>query len=1310
VTASPIRRALRRIYLAGLVCAASAAILGIVLERVRFGGTDAEAFQRIERSVRADIGAVVFALDGIAAAVAQQPAQFDAAAADPSAARALLDVANQALQGRPPGVFAVTAYRPSGAWPLAWAGAPSEIDVDIIGGPETFFVDPNVLGLRLVYIKPVLDLSTSHRVGIVAAERVLSISRGSIKRPAEGILAMPTVVPVWVRAHDPARQNEPNTFVIASPSGQPLVDARVTTDDLRDARATWRRNVTAVVLSVLALTLLVSVPPVLRWRRSFTTLAGHLTTAGTIAVVLLAARGLLWLAPTISWTDQIFHTAALGPWLRAILRTPVDFLFTVAVVAAVLVMAFDVVDRLRRSVRRRHPPPVSQQDWMVFVATQLVAGALVGVLLVGYEVLLGNAISATSVDALHFSLHPFDAARLAFAVGLILAQTVVLWSAVLAVQLMSIPWRTPRTGGIALAAFLLQLMPIVVISVYPRAFGAAPSTVPGWPTAAAGIACLALAWGMSWARPRYRHASQTLRLFAGALVLLVPAFVLYPSVHHFADRGLRRVIEEEYAQQAKNQRAQLQAKLFNVLQQVDQINVARLSRSSTRPVQSGNTAYQLWLATDLASERVASSLELYSAQGALVNRFALNLPEYVSAATRWREPSCQWELFEEASPFGSEERRLLHAGRGICLGNSDLPNGGSIVINVMLDYDALPFITARSPYYELVRSPNSAPQEGAAGRTVQFVVYGWGRGSLYSSTTRAWPLDEALLARIAQSRQPFWTKMSDGERVFSTYIQNDRVGIYVLGYPVITNIDHLINLAELATLVGLTYVALLSMGWLISAMGGTTSASGRELLREVRASFYRKLFLAFLLAAVAPVVVLAFATRTFFAAQLQAGVRSDAVRVASVAQRVVEEYVALQQREAGAPPTDDIMLWLSRAIAQDVNIFDGPTLLATSERDLFTSGLIPHRTPSAVYRDIIIDRLSNSVGVEFVGQVRYVLAAAPVRVAGGRPTILTVPLALRQQEVDQEIDRLDRHVLLAALLFALLGAGIGYYMAERIGDPVNRLTRATRRIARGDFSARVVETSTDELRRLVADFNQMAAELQRQRAELERTHRLEAWAEMARQVAHEIKNPLTPIQLSSEHLVRVNKDRGEPLTPVLEECVTAIQSQVRILRQISAEFSNFASRPTPQPTATSLSELAATVFDPYVTGLAGRITITLDVPPTLPPVVVDRTLLSRALTNIIENALHAMPGNGSLTVKAAAGPTTIRLSVTDTGTGMDQEALRRIFEPYFSTKATGTGLGLTIAKRNVELNGGNILVQSAPGVGTTVTIELPITR
>ena len=527
---------------------------------------------------------------------------------------------------------------------------------------------------------------------------------------------------------------------------------------------------------------------------------------------------------------------------------------------------------------------------------------------------------------------------------------------------------------------------------------------------------------------------------------------------------MRRLIEEEYGPQASQQRAQLKQKLSTILQQIDRAALPNLAQSPGQQPSPSGAALQLWSQTDLAAERLTASLELYGPDvpdGRLVSRFALNLPEYVSSAQRWREPSCQWEIFEEASPFGSEERRLLHAGRGICEGNSDTPTGGSIVVNVMLDYDALPFITVRSPYYELVRAPNSVPQEGTTGRDVQFVVYGWGRGSLYSSGGSAWPFDEALLTRVASSRDPIWTDMANGDRRYATYILNDRVGIYVIGYPEISTIDHLINFAELATLVGLTYVALLALAWTVTALGGKAAASGRGLLRDVRASFYRKLFLAFLAASVFPVLILAFATRSFFAAQLRAGIESDGVRIAAVAQRVVEEYVALQQREAGAAPDDDIMVWLSRAIGQDVNIYEDQVLLATSERDLFTSGLLPVRTPGPAYRAIALDRSSSSVGEEVAGNIPYMLAAAPVRVGEGR-AILTVPLALRQAEIDREIDTLDRRVLLASLLFALLGAGMGYYMAERIGDPVNRLTRATRRIARGDFSARVVQTSSDE--------------------------------------------------------------------------------------------------------------------------------------------------------------------------------------------------------------------------------------------------------
>jgi len=177
---------------------------------------------------------------------------------------------------------------------------------------------------------------------------------------------------------------------------------------------------------------------------------------------------------------------------------------------------------------------------------------------------------------------------------------------------------------------------------------------------------------------------------------------------------------------------------------------------------------------------------------------------------------------------------------------------------------------------------------------------------------------------------------------------------------------------------------------------------------------------------------------------------------------------------------------------------------------------------------------------------------------------------------------------------------------------------------------------------------------------------------------------------------------------VLEGCVSSILGQVKLLRQISAEFSSFASSPTARPAPVDVPELVTDVIDPYRTGLAGRIEIVNHITGPLPRVFVDRTLVARSLANIVENALHAMPHEGRLVIDASADQQFVTLRIHDTGIGMDEESLARVFEPYFSTKTTGTGLGLPIARRNIEVNGGAIEVESGKGRGTTVIVRLPV--
>src|SRR5258705_3768359 len=399
---------------------------------------------------------------------------------------------------------------------------------------------------------------------------------------------------------------------------------------------------------------------------------------------------------------------------------------------------------------------------------------------------------------------------------------------------------------------------------------------------------------------------------------------------------------------------------------------------------------------------------------------------------------------------------------------------------------------------------------------------------------------DAAFGRLAASRAPVWARLYRDGQPYGVYLLSDRGGIYALGFPVVTLLGHMMNLAELTVIGAVTFLALILLAGILSKVAPRTT-SARALFREGRASFYRKLFLAFVAAAVVPVVALAVVTSNYVADQMRANVEQEAVRTASAAQRVVEDLVAPRAAQQGVGIDDNLMVWVSRLIDQDVNIFSGPRLLATSERNLFASGVLPVRTPADVYVALQLRNEATTVTTEQVG------SAQPFLVAGTRMTArqiddpLTVPLASRAQEIEGQIDTLDRRVLLAALLFILAGAGIGYSMAERIADPVNRLTRATRRIASGELSASVVATSSDELGRLVDDFNGMARDLARQRAEVERTHRLEAWAEMARQVAHEIKKPLTPIQPNAEHLRRVNGDRGEALRPVLDQsCATVL--------------------------------------------------------------------------------------------------------------------------------------------------------------------------
>ncbi len=1287
-----------RLLGAGLAAALLVGAAGRALERARFGATDQESVARVEKELRQRFDASADTLGTIATRVSVSRDLIRASARDPAAARNLFDALTAALPDEAGRRTGITVYEVPAGRPVAWAGRVSDIPKERIDGPSALFVRPGALGPGLIRVEPVFEgeRASSPRLGAIVVEQLLGEVRLAPGASDTFVLST-SVVPVALSTRvGVVPTDSPYTFVIPSSGGQLLVMGEVSPADLAAARRDWRRGTRAAILSIFAVTILLCAGTLIDVRRRTRDRRTVVITTAAIVAALVAARALFWLATT----PVDFPRSPTAP---------LDLLLTALFFAALVWTALNLIERRRVAPPRLRLLADNASVLAGTVAVYTVVGAIDAAILWRYQGFLRGVVAEAPLDLLHFSLHPLIPVRLGTAFGLVLLHAAVIWSAAIVIRLTTVMWRRPRSATLRAAAVIAWLAGLEIVVGLAR-WLSAPQPLGPLLVALAAVSACAAALGRP--RGRTRRASQAARLGALLLALLIPAVAIYPSLHVFATEAKERLVATEFGPQAASQREDLSTRrLPAALDQIDSMQALREFVASSADVATPTTdrAFLVWSQTELARYRLTSAVELYGANGRLVSRFALNLPEYTT--TEYVAPGCDWDLVEEVSPFGSTERNVLRASRGIC--ERGQPVGG-IVVRAMLDYRTLSVISAQSSYLESLRSERQAPAEDAPGRDVEFVLYGWSRAPIYASGTRVWELSDAVFDLMVQLREPFWTTMARSDEVFRVYFLNDRFGIYALGYPVITWFGHLVNLAELVALTLVLYALLIGGATLFNALALHTPIGGRALLREVRSSFYRKLWLMFVAAAVVPVIVLAIATRAYFVTQLGTGVEEGAVSTVTIAQRLVEDYATLQQQGAGALEVldDQIMVLVRRAIDQDVDLFAGAGLQATSQRDLYASGLLATRTPGEVYRRIAVDRLTTFVAEEEVGGVRYLIAAAPVR-AGGREGIVTVPQTLRQQEIEKQIDELDRRVVFASVLFVLLGAGVGYWMAERIADPVNRLTRATRRIARGDLDARIAATSSDELRRLVEDFNHMAADLKRQRTELERTQRLEAWAEMARQVAHDIKNPLTPIQLSAEHARRINLDSGRPLSPVLDECVTSILAQVKLLRQIATEFSNFASSPTAHPEPTSLPALIDEVVEPYRAGLADRIAIDVRPAPDLPLVTLDRTLFARGLTNVIENALHAMPGRGTLTIAAylaagADGTSAVIVDITDTGVGMDQEALAKIFEPYFSTKATGTGLGLTIAKRNVELNGGTINVESARGAGTTVRMTIPV--
>ncbi len=310
---------------------------------------------------------------------------------------------------------------------------------------------------------------------------------------------------------------------------------------------------------------------------------------------------------------------------------------------------------------------------------------------------------------------------------------------------------------------------------------------------------------------------------------------------------------------------------------------------------------------------------------------------------------------------------------------------------------------------------------------------------------------------------------------------------------------------------------------------------------------------------------------------------------------------------------------------------------------------------------------------------------------------------------------LMRHIRAAALTVGgggiLLAILLSSWAAARVTRPVEQLAHAAQEVAEGNWNVRVDVLGDDELGQLADSFNRMTTELLGQKDRLMQAERVAAWRELARRLAHELKNPLFPLQLTVENLVRARQQTPEQFEEVFRESSRTLLAEIANLKGIVGRFSEFSKMPQPKLQRVQVNEVIRGVMQLFQAQLEApgraKISCELQLDSHLEPVAADTELLHRAISNLVLNAMDAMPQGGTLSLRTRNEGSKVVIEVADTGEGLTAEESERIFTPYYTSKAHGTGLGLAIVQSVVSDHGGKIQVRSEPGRGTTFVIALP---
>jgi two-component system, NtrC family, nitrogen regulation sensor histidine kinase NtrY len=405
----------------------------------------------------------------------------------------------------------------------------------------------------------------------------------------------------------------------------------------------------------------------------------------------------------------------------------------------------------------------------------------------------------------------------------------------------------------------------------------------------------------------------------------------------------------------------------------------------------------------------------------------------------------------------------------------------------------------------------------------------------------------------------------------------------------------------------------------------------------------------------------------------------------------------------------DKIIEQAQSAGADATLFSTTgAMVASSQPDIFSNQLTSRLVAPEALEEIAKGK-SLFIRSEVIGKLKFRTAYAVVKstVNDKITGIVSIPFFESQELKEKDEIRLVSNILGVFVFVLLLFYPLSFIALSWLTSPLRVMAASLQRTTLSGVNRKLTWKSKDEIGSMVKEYNRMIDNLVKSREELEKRQRETTWREMARQVAHEIKNPLTPIRLTLQHLERsFIEGRGDQEKTI--QSVKTVLHQVDILNEIASSFSAFAQMPELKLERLNIVDVVGEAVDLHDNPSKNK--IQLETSPVPVWVMVDRKLFSRIFSNIILNAFQAAKEAEEIVIKikVQVKDNVCLLTFSDNGLGMKQEVLDKIFIPYFSTKETGSGLGLAIAKQGIEQAGGKIWCESIPGIGSTFCISLPL--